>query len=231
MGFEMMMVQRVVVAVVACASLCVARPLEWFSNAPSQVADAHKDIPTDLAVAMDKSNAMYPPHTYQASEPTSFLQTTTGGHPLECDCERVKCNCVKRCECSLPSSAAASTTEALQTGEGKTDEPATQNLLQEEEGMEKAMKKDQPQEEDAVEDAASSESFMKDAGLPEGPADVQSTKTRSRVSQVDKVDVAKKVEPATPEPAAKFNYNYNYDSEESGYAYNYNAEEKSDYYE
>jgi len=297
----MMMVQRVVVAVVACASLCVARPLEWFSNAPSQVADAHKDIPTDLAVAMDKSNAMYPPHTYQASEPTSFLQTTTGGHPLECDCERVKCNCVKRCECqlpssaqnhvassfleivgekpgataplfvdidtnecfletgesvgqdqhhmldcecdkvkcncvkhcecSLPSSAAASTTEALQTGEGKTDEPATQNLLQEGEGMEKAMKKDQPQEEDAVEDAASTESFMKDAGLPEGPADAQSTKTRSRVSQVDKVDVAKKVEPATPEPAAKYNYNYNYDSEESGYAYNYNAEEKSDYYE
>jgi len=36
------------------------------------------------------------------SAPTSFLQTSTGGNPLECDCERVKCNCVKRCECGLP---------------------------------------------------------------------------------------------------------------------------------
>merc|ERR1711998_359739 len=105
MGLIAKMMAPRVVTFIAYASLCAARPLEWFSNAPSQVVDAHKDIPMDLAVAMDKSNTMYPPHTYQASEPTSFLQTTTGGHPLECDCERVKCNCVKRCECQLPSSA------------------------------------------------------------------------------------------------------------------------------
>jgi len=29
------------------------------------------------------------------------------GAPLECECERVKCNCVKRCDCALPSGASS----------------------------------------------------------------------------------------------------------------------------
>jgi len=92
-----------VVLCVALVALSVARPLEWFAEEPTAaVEDIHKGIPNDLAMHMDKSKAMYPPHTYKASEPTSFLQVMTGGHPLECDCERVKCNCVKRCECQLP---------------------------------------------------------------------------------------------------------------------------------
>ena len=31
------------------------------------------------------------------------VQHMVGNQPLECECEKVKCNCVKRCDCKLPS--------------------------------------------------------------------------------------------------------------------------------
>jgi len=92
--------------VFACLGLTVARPLEWF-------ADKTVETYSDVSVQKSLSSAVekewdFPaskPHLHEMSGATSFLQTSTGGNPLECDCERVKCNCVKRCECGLPASA------------------------------------------------------------------------------------------------------------------------------
>tara|TARA_B110001452_G_scaffold30771_1_gene24117 strand:- start:1299 stop:1592 length:294 start_codon:yes stop_codon:yes gene_type:complete len=30
-----------------------------------------------------------------------FLQTGAGKEALECDCERIKCNCLKACQCAM----------------------------------------------------------------------------------------------------------------------------------
>jgi hypothetical protein len=62
---------------------------------------------SDLTSAVEKGWEwpQSPAHLHESVGPTSFLQTSTGGHPLECDCERVKCNCVKRCECGLPAAS------------------------------------------------------------------------------------------------------------------------------
>ena len=35
------------------------------------------------------------------------VQHMVGNQPLECECEKVKCNCVKRCDCALPSGASS----------------------------------------------------------------------------------------------------------------------------
>lgn len=301
---------RVACAYVALVALCAARPLEWFAEEPA--VDLHKDIPKDLALAVGAMGDMNPPHMYQASEPTSFLQTTTGGHPLECDCERVKCNCVKRCECqlptsqqnhvassfleivggkvgesaplfvdidtnecfletgesigqdqhhmldcdcdkvkcncvkhcecSLPSSAAGAQSDALQVAEGTVPTPAdkaTENLLQEEEGLgsgtelKKAHKKAATKAHEKVEAAdsdapenndASTESFMKDMGMPDGPS-----QQRSRVNTADKRLAAKQSEePANQAKEDADEYKYKYDQEEgSQYGYTYSYDKKA----
>lgn len=77
-----------------------ARPLEWFDEPSEQRADPHAGVPGDLAAQVEAEGGMSPTAGNEGA--TSFLQVQTGGHPLECDCERVKCNCVKRCECGLP---------------------------------------------------------------------------------------------------------------------------------
>lgn len=91
-----------------CALLAVAvtaRPLQWFAG--ESYYDTAADVPKSLAnkVETEWEFPRRSPHMHEMSGATSFLQTTTGGHPLECDCERVKCNCVKRCECGLPPAA------------------------------------------------------------------------------------------------------------------------------
>jgi len=86
--------------------LAHTRPLQWF-------ADESFDMPVEKRVKSDLSSAIEkewewpttPAHMHKMNGASSFLQMTTGGNPLECDCERVKCNCVKRCECGLPASA------------------------------------------------------------------------------------------------------------------------------
>jgi hypothetical protein len=86
-----------VVAFLSLLALCAARPLDW--GAEERVNDPHANIPGDMAVMVEREGGMTPAEAHGA---TSFVQMTTAGHPLECDCERVKCNCVKRCECGLP---------------------------------------------------------------------------------------------------------------------------------
>jgi len=88
---------------VALFGLISARPLQWFSDktyesySDSSVQNSLTDV-----VEKDWEFPSTHAHLHTMAGPTSFLQTSTGGHPLECDCERVKCNCVKRCECGLP---------------------------------------------------------------------------------------------------------------------------------
>lgn len=86
-----------------CVLLAVAaaRPLDWFEEQEQE--DPHAAVPGDLAAQVEADGGMSPVDNNDGA--TSFLQVQTGGHPLECDCERVKCNCVKRCECGLPPAA------------------------------------------------------------------------------------------------------------------------------
>jgi len=82
------------------------RPLQWFEDdSVEQSMGAAMNSDMSRAVEKDWTFPTTPAYMHQMSGATSFLQTSTGGHPLECDCERVKCNCVKRCECQLPSAA------------------------------------------------------------------------------------------------------------------------------
>jgi len=71
----------------------------------------------------------------------SSLESTTGkGEGLECDCDRVKCNCVKRCDCHMPDEMGTFLEIEereepvdwqqifLQTSEGLTSQGINQNL-------------------------------------------------------------------------------------------------------
>merc|ERR1711871_272199 len=316
--------------ILALVGACAARPLQWFAEEEDAAVDMHKDVPKDLAFAMERSGSMYPPHMHGAVEPTSFLQTTTGGHPLECDCERVKCNCVKRCECqlpaaqqnrqasafleiiggkvgettplyvdvdtnecfletggsvgqdqhhmldcecdkvkcncvkhcecSLPATAAGAQVEAIQTAEGSGDskQAATETLLEESEGLgagvERAHKKEgDDDDEDVVaeaapadNDGATTESFMKEAGLPDGPAQDAAAKkqqpsvSRSRTVKAAKVSSSNKDASVATDKDGGYKYDdYKYDEEAYGddeksstyddYKYDYDQDEKSGY--
>jgi hypothetical protein len=107
--------------------LVAARPLAWFAD-ESFENPTHGFSKKHLADAVenDWEWPSSPAHMHMSSGPTSFLQTSTGGHPLECDCERVKCNCVKRCECGLPAAAQnhqASSFLEIAYASGKTSLP------------------------------------------------------------------------------------------------------------
>jgi len=86
-------------------ALVNSRPLEWFSDKTFESMDSKVQSDLSSAVERDWEWPQSPAHLHESVGPTSFLQTSTGGHPLECDCERVKCNCVKRCECGLPAAS------------------------------------------------------------------------------------------------------------------------------
>jgi len=85
--------------------LTIARPLQWFAD---KTVEKYSDEPLQKSLSsVVEKEWEFPqshPHLHEMTGATSFLQTSTGGNPLECDCERVKCNCVKRCECGLPAS-------------------------------------------------------------------------------------------------------------------------------
>jgi len=119
--------RRVVVLCCVVALVC-ARPLEWFADESTFEAAADSKITKGMTSAVEKDWVWpsSPAHQHQISGATSFLQVTTGGHPLECDCERVKCNCVKRCECQLPAAAqnrAAAQFIELASATGKNSAP------------------------------------------------------------------------------------------------------------
>jgi len=94
---------KLVVLLVALFGLISARPLQWFSDKTYEsYSDSSVQKSLTDVVEKDWEFPSTHAHLHTMDGPTSFLQTSTGGHPLECDCERVKCNCVKRCECGLP---------------------------------------------------------------------------------------------------------------------------------
>ena len=53
-----------------------------------------------------------------------FLQTGTGKEALECDCERIKCNCLKACQCAMTAQPAFLEAESPASAEP----PAAQRL-------------------------------------------------------------------------------------------------------
>lgn len=119
---------RCVVFALCCTVLVCARPLEWFADESTLETPLDSKITSHMSSAVEKDWQWptSPAHTHQMTGATSFLQVTTGGHPLECDCERVKCNCVKRCECQLPAAAqnrAAAQFLELASATGKKSAP------------------------------------------------------------------------------------------------------------
>ena len=55
-----------------------------------------------------------------------FLQTGTAKENLECDCERIKCNCLKACQCAMTAQSAG--LALLETESGSRRDAVAQRM-------------------------------------------------------------------------------------------------------
>ena len=87
-----------------------AQPLDAGQAAPAEDAHVPGRLLSGLESQLD-TNWQMPPEMrgLGAQELLSLGETSRPSlaQPLECECEKVKCDCIKRCECKLPSGPAA----------------------------------------------------------------------------------------------------------------------------
>ena len=63
--------------------------------------DAAWEFPNDLRLLGTQELVQLGESTHMSTK--AAAQPQRAGAPLECECEKVKCSCVKRCDCHLPS--------------------------------------------------------------------------------------------------------------------------------
>ena len=87
-----------------------AQPLDAGQAAPAEDAHVPGRLLSGLESQLD-TNWQMPPEMrgLGAQELLSLGEASRPSlaQPLECECEKVKCDCIKRCDCKLPSGPAA----------------------------------------------------------------------------------------------------------------------------
>jgi len=161
-----------------------------------------------------------------------FLQTGESvgqdtHHMLDCECDKVKCNCVKHCECSLPTTSTGTGTSAtnhlLQLDQGVGLKKETEEEEKKTVKKESEEKKEEPQE--LIQKDAETKKVNEEVATPVQVA--PRARGRGRVSKEQKQTAPKSTEENKDEYSKSGEYSQA--SEKSGSGSSYSNSENEEY--